>query len=189
MRKENFAEAFGEINEKHIVEARADRKAKKPVWLKWGAMAACLCLVMCGGVMLNRFPVETPDPDLVQVANPIMEVGSLDEMEQYLDFDVPLLDKEVEAYVVLVVDGYPEAGRVFYTDGSLFSIKYGSGDISGIHGGKVKSAVEVDGVKVTYYTYDSGRYAIWESDGFTYSLTGAENLEEEVKTLISQSRN
>lgn len=46
MRKEEFAEAFGDINEKHIAEARADRKAKKPVWIKWGAMAACLCLVV-----------------------------------------------------------------------------------------------------------------------------------------------
>lgn len=46
MRKEEFAEALGEINEKHILEARAERKAKKPVWLKWSAMAACLCLAI-----------------------------------------------------------------------------------------------------------------------------------------------
>lgn len=45
MRKEDFAEVLSDINEKHIVDARADGKAPKPVWLKWGAMAACLCLV------------------------------------------------------------------------------------------------------------------------------------------------
>lgn len=46
MRKEEFAEVLGDISEKHIVDARADRKAQKPVWLKWGAIAACLCLVI-----------------------------------------------------------------------------------------------------------------------------------------------
>ena len=44
MRKEDFAESFGDINEKHILGARAEHKAKKPVWVKWGAIAACLFL-------------------------------------------------------------------------------------------------------------------------------------------------
>ena len=48
MRKEEFAEVLGEISEKHILEARVERKAKKPVWVKWGAMVACLCLVAVG---------------------------------------------------------------------------------------------------------------------------------------------
>ena len=66
MRKEDFAETFGDINEKHILEARADRKAKKPIWLKWGAMAACLCL------MLVAFPViqnltSTQAPDTIEL--------------------------------------------------------------------------------------------------------------------------
>ncbi len=46
MRKEDFAEVLGEISEKHILEARAERKVKKPGWMKWGAMVACLCLVV-----------------------------------------------------------------------------------------------------------------------------------------------
>ena len=45
MRKEEFAEVLGEINGKHILEARAERRAKKSVWIKWGAMAACFCLL------------------------------------------------------------------------------------------------------------------------------------------------
>lgn len=53
MRKEDFAEVIGDINEKHIVEARADHKAKKPTWLKWGAMAACLCLVLVGAFVMR----------------------------------------------------------------------------------------------------------------------------------------
>lgn len=50
MRQEDFAEALGEINEKHILEARAELKAKRPVWVKWGAMVACLAVVVIAGI-------------------------------------------------------------------------------------------------------------------------------------------
>ena len=46
MTNEKLYEVLGDINEKHVKEAREYRKTKKPVWLKWGAMAACLCLVV-----------------------------------------------------------------------------------------------------------------------------------------------
>ena len=45
MRKEDFAEVLGSINENYIQEADLMKKAQKPVWLKWGAMAACFCLL------------------------------------------------------------------------------------------------------------------------------------------------
>lgn len=48
MRKEEFAEILGEINERYIKEASVEKneKAKKPIRLKWGMVAACLCLVI-----------------------------------------------------------------------------------------------------------------------------------------------
>ena len=62
MRKEDFAEVLGEINEKHVLEARAERKAKKPVWVKWGAVAACLCLAVL--IALPHLPTsnDTKNP-------------------------------------------------------------------------------------------------------------------------------
>lgn len=48
MRKEEFCEVFGDIRESYVAEARAGRKTKQPVWLKWGAAAACLCLMAVG---------------------------------------------------------------------------------------------------------------------------------------------
>lgn len=63
MRKEDFAEAFGEINEKHILAARAKHRAKKPIWVKWGALAACFCLLIATvAVTANLFPGYTPIP-------------------------------------------------------------------------------------------------------------------------------
>ncbi len=142
-------------------------------------------------MMLMRFDTWmkqakiVPNPNLLQVANPMMEVDSVEEMESYLDFEVPVLNKEVSKYVVLVIGGYPEVGRIYYEDGSVFSMKYGSGDISGIYGGTLDVVVEMKEIEVTFYVCDSTRYAIWEDDGFTYSLTGTESLEEEIETIIS----
>ncbi len=70
MRKEDFAETFGDINEKHILEARAERKAKKPVWVKWGAMAACLCLVAVG-VWHSNIGTPTLPPTVGEQVNKV----------------------------------------------------------------------------------------------------------------------
>lgn len=53
MTNEKLYEVLGDINEKHINEARAYHKAKKPGWVKWGAMAACLCLMICAVAIPN----------------------------------------------------------------------------------------------------------------------------------------
>lgn len=61
MRKEDFAEVLGDINENYIKEAETIKKTRKPAWIKWGAMAACLCLVI-GSIMVsqNQNLVEAP---------------------------------------------------------------------------------------------------------------------------------
>ena len=64
MKKEDFAQAFGQISEKHILEARAPHKAKKPVRVKWGgAMAACFCLLAAAAAVTpGLFPGRPPIP-------------------------------------------------------------------------------------------------------------------------------
>lgn len=54
MTNEKFYEVLGDINEKYVEEAREYHKAKKPVWLKWGAIAACLCLVVSIAIPVLR---------------------------------------------------------------------------------------------------------------------------------------
>ena len=46
MRKEEFCEILGEINDKHILDASVKRCAKKSVRFQWGVIAACLCLLV-----------------------------------------------------------------------------------------------------------------------------------------------
>ncbi len=57
MKKEEFCEVFGDISEKYVKEARADRKAKKHRPFQWKAIAACFCLLLV--VPLTGFAIDT----------------------------------------------------------------------------------------------------------------------------------
>lgn len=53
MRKNKISEAMGNINQKYVNEATAytgeAKTARRPVWMKWGAVAACFALVAAIG--------------------------------------------------------------------------------------------------------------------------------------------
>lgn len=195
MRKEDFYNTLNNIEDKYILEAK--KETTKMIQFKnmktICAMAACLCIICASVFMFNNFGSNKPHPDMVQIPNPLLEVNSLDEMEQYLDFKVPTLSKDVESYVVLVVDNYPTMARITYADGSTFNKQYGSGDISGIYGGTFAKTEQVGKVEVNFYTYTDWNgtaisYAIWENDGFAYSLarenTTFEQLAVDIQSLM-----
>ena len=47
MNAKKFSDAMSELDTKYVDEAlNYKKKAKKPIWVKWGTMAACLCLVL-----------------------------------------------------------------------------------------------------------------------------------------------
>ncbi|CAN4003247.1 RNA polymerase sigma factor sigM, partial [Dysosmobacter welbionis] len=161
MNAKKFSDALSALDGRYVEEAaRYRRKHRQSFWVRWGAAAACLCLLAAGGALLIQGRGRAaPDPQQVQIPNPILTVASAAEMEAYLDFKVPVLEKEVEAYSVFISDGYPTMGQVDYADGSQFRIQYGSGDISGIYGGTLEESREIAGVSVAYYQYDSMSYA------------------------------
>lgn len=188
MNVKHFSDALGELDSRYIQEAlHCKKKSGTPAWMRWGAAAACLCLLVIGGMALTRDSgTAAPDPKPVQIPNPILTVSSLEEMESYLDFKVPVLDREAASYSVLVEDGYPVMGQIDYADGSEFRIQYGGGDISGIHGGTSLEGREVAGVNVEYYEYDGTSYAIWEQDGFAFSYVYTDGGSADVEALILQ---
>lgn len=111
MRKEDFAEVFGDINEKHIVDARADRKAKKPIWVKWGAMAACLCLVV--GLAIPMMNNDISDQDhhsgLDSVKNPVYEVVQYTIPTDYVPADLYIATTTgLDEYDAHMVEHYGE---------------------------------------------------------------------------------
>ena len=63
MRKEEFCKALGDINENYVKEARAERKVPKSAWLKWGAAAACLCLLVTAAIVWNNAGMPERPPE------------------------------------------------------------------------------------------------------------------------------
>ena len=52
MNAKKFSDAMSELDTKYVDEAlNYKKKAKKPIWVKWGAMAACLCLVVVSALL------------------------------------------------------------------------------------------------------------------------------------------
>ena len=122
MKKETFYSELNHIRDSYVLEAGK----KEPKWLTFGkaqsflALAACLCILLAGAFVMHR-PDNRPHPQPVQIPNPLWQVDSREEMQRLMDFSVPVLDKAVEAYIVLVDDSRPEMARVVYTDGTTFN--------------------------------------------------------------------
>ena len=75
MRKEELFDIIGEADEHKAVAAGMAMSAKKksrPVWHKWGAMVACLCLVVVGILVpaINN-QISGPSSDPQQSGNPL----------------------------------------------------------------------------------------------------------------------
>ena len=143
------------------------------------AITCCLLLAGCG-------TEKDETEEFVQMVNPLVTVNSVQEMEQMLGYTVPVLEKDVESYIVLVIEGTAESGRIRYADGTDFNIKRGSGDISGIYGGTQESETNIEGVSVSLWVYEDLHYALWEAEGFTHSLAGTEITEADLAALIGK---
>lgn len=74
MTKEQLYEVFGDISEKHVVAASAEKSGKR-TWVKWGALAACLCLV-AGGAYCYKLEHPFPKKEVILSASLQTEQGS-----------------------------------------------------------------------------------------------------------------
>lgn len=76
------------IDNKYIEEAQTAKKGKKPVWFRWGTVAACLCLVFVSVIIFPYiFKSETTSgieliimPDIEQ--SPIMDIKKFSEKQE-----------------------------------------------------------------------------------------------------------
>ena len=97
MSKDRVVDSLGRIDDDMIQSVEALRqKRKRPEWKKWGAMAACLCLIVAGAFAISRttdsspgyVPAPNPDgtiqrvePPDVYPSHPILRPGD----EGYID--------------------------------------------------------------------------------------------------------
>ena len=82
MKKEELFNIIGEVDEQKVVAAGMAMNTKKksrPVWVKWGAMAACLCLVVVG-VLYGEYgqaPQQSDNSPGTSVIHPETEKANL----------------------------------------------------------------------------------------------------------------
>lgn len=63
MKEKRILDILGKVDEKYIEEAApAKRTRKSRSWVKWGAMAACLCLVVVASYIIPHFTAPSSDP-------------------------------------------------------------------------------------------------------------------------------
>ena len=63
MKSERLLDSLGQVKEKFIAEAAPAKKAaQKYIWIKWGAVAACLILLVCANIhlILNKNTADLP---------------------------------------------------------------------------------------------------------------------------------
>ena len=53
MKEKRLLKALGQVDADYIEEASATQQAKRPSWLKRGAIAACLCVALLAGVLFK----------------------------------------------------------------------------------------------------------------------------------------
>lgn len=80
MNRKDLYNSFNEVDDDILKRSEsAVKRKKKPVWLKWGAMAACLCLVVGLAIpMLNKGTSEPHQEELPPVAEefpPVIDEG------------------------------------------------------------------------------------------------------------------
>lgn len=101
MTNEKLYEAIGDISDEKIKEAKQVRKSRQPIRLKWGAMVACLCLVVVGSTILLQQKINIPS------ASSESNVGSMEETMVLASSDVQLEGSEAGEESIVAVGSEP----------------------------------------------------------------------------------
>ena len=125
MNVKKFSDAMSELDTKYIDEAlNYKKKAKRRNWIKWGAMAACLCFVVVGSILFNLhnltdFNAMIGKTSVDTVA--IMTSVPVDEWTAWYQ-QINLSEKELEIYVG---DEYLKTdSRTWYFPDDVNNLKY-----------------------------------------------------------------
>lgn len=164
MSTKKFSEAMSELDNKYVEEAmNYKKKAKKPVWLKWGTMVACLAVVVvtafCILPQFSSQPIITPsnDPDSIITNEPSIDENIppepteihismdnifLNEMGGLADASHVLPDPELYDYIKwdknLVIDYYgKDLTPVYIPDGLTASTGNGTATVIADKSGKI----------------------------------------------------
>lgn len=148
MNSKKFSDAMSELDTKYVDEAlNYKKKSKKPIWGKWGAVAAGLCLVVAA--------ISVP-----HILNSTQDDTTTNVIATKMAFEAKVLEVQNGALIVEPIEGTPEREltesiAVDTEDlGELNTVEY------------VKRAQIGDTIKVCYLKEDSdisnGVIAVYE---------------------------
>lgn len=98
MKEKHILSVFGQVNEEYIEQAAStigkSQKNQKRTWVKWAAMAACLCLVVTGGLLYYSLkPVDF---------NSMINKGSIDTTMTMTTIPI---DEQIACYQQIDING------------------------------------------------------------------------------------
>ncbi len=120
MKVPRIVQAMESMDDALISGAEAYKPPKKrPVWVKWGVMAACLCLVLCGALGVNRLLSDRTDTVTLHTGEKIVfEKTDAVSFDSALAFDVTtrsLTEEEAAA----VFAGLPASAQAIFRSSDL----------------------------------------------------------------------
>ena len=153
----------------------------------------CVCMMFAAIAMFiggGKQQDSTKKAKRLEIPNPLTEVKSLSEMNKYLGYTIPVMNKKVEKYIVIGEGKYATHARIIYEDQSEFDMEKGSDDVSGIYGASIIEEKEIKKIKVTFHKKDETRYITYTTDMYSYSYSkeGNDITTKEVEELLEISR-
>ena len=193
MNEKNIRAAFEEIEptdaaqdrmyQNILKKAAAPEKARKPVWQRYTALAACLVLVCTAGFFALRggksTPVQEPPADMEFSQPPMMAVSPFEDLQSVDEFAKLgfTIDAPEGASDVTYCIAYGNTARVDFTlDGFAYILEASAEE----------SFLDDADETPTMVQAERGSAAVWERDGVQYRLTNCSGASEETLLQLAE---
>lgn len=211
MTTKTFSHALGEIGDKYLNEAVSYTSVKKKnSWLKWGAMAACLCLVVAGVIRLSIGFLPNQGTDIYRVGTSVeifdmselaavypgdlladnlnLSVATRTSVELYYD-DTGSFDNVADWYSLLVSADYTEYEMTMFCMFGNTSVEDWKVDM--VFTDEATETININGITVqiarrnTSLGYEYAHYAIFEYDGVVYDIRTESDDENRIYEVVT----
>lgn len=192
MKKEDLFKVMGDIDDEYLVEVKRYRPVKKkPVWIKWGSLAACVCILCCGaGILMHNHSdnAVSNSGDSGCLITAEKEVTA-EQFSEY-GYNIVLPEESTDAtYSIVSTSDYNYGQIECNIDSEKYIYRTSDAekvitpeDLAGISGSKTVSDMSLNGNPASCEINDAGEGAICWTDedyGCLYSVSMPENASED----------
>lgn len=207
MKQESLFEVLGDIDECYVSQAHMPaRKKGRSVWIKWAAIAACVCLVAAGAICIKFASAPSQMTDIFREGN-LIEITDCNELPALYDGELLAFNLGFNSYEFYYdTDGDPENTEDWYSllaskrnaDGNvLLHCMFGETTVedwkvSMVFTKEATRTITVNGVEVQIarlemsIQYAYWYYAIFEYDDVVYDIRIQSDDAEYVYEVLDQ---